>query len=327
MIPNNRDNEESVRHLISHCMEENRKKVLVIYDDSTLELLPVFRGQLRDSGKTVECVKLDTARQHGEEPPEYVQKNMLFNEAVICITKYSIAHTKARKQTEEKGITFLSMPDYNMEILKNPAFTVDYKSILPRVRRYAEFLSKGRQIEVTAKSGTHLFLSIEGRKGNCCPGLTNSQYLLGSPPDIEANVSPIEKLTYGVLVVDGSITDWRIGLLKEPVILYIESGVVKKIESEDQETAKTVMKIFSEAGGTKASTVGEFGIGFNDRAKICGNMLIDEGAGGCIHFGMGSNWTIGGENRVDFHLDFVVKEATVTVDGKEIIREGRLIYG
>ena len=87
------------------------------------------------------------------------------------------------------------------------------------------------------------------------------------------------------------------------------------------------MKIFSEAGGTKASTVGEFGIGFNDRAKICGNMLIDEGAGGCIHFGMGSNWTIGGENRVDFHLDFVVKEATVAVDGKEIIREGRLIYG
>jgi len=66
------------------------------------------------------------------------EKNMLFNEAVICITKYSIAHTKARKQTEEKGITFLSMPDYNMEILKNPAFTVDYKSILPRVRRYAE---------------------------------------------------------------------------------------------------------------------------------------------------------------------------------------------
>mgnify|MGYP004530696953 CR=1 FL=1 len=72
--------------------------------------------------------------------------------------------------------------------------------------------------------------------------------------------------------------------------------------------------------------MGEFGIGFNDLATICGNMLIDEGTKGCIHFGMGSNWTIGGANKVAFHLDFVMKDATVFVDDTKIIERGVLIY-
>ena len=72
--------------------------------------------------------------------------------------------------------------------------------------------------------------------------------------------------------------------------------------------------------------IGELGIGFNDEAALCGNMLIDEGALGCIHLGIGANWTIGGNNKIDFHLDFVMRDATVLFDNKIVIERGKLLY-
>ena len=92
-------------------------------------------------------------------------------------------------------------------------------------------------------------------------------------------------------------------------------NVVKKLDD-----------IFEKAGTEKATVLGEFGIGFNNKAKLCGNMLIDEGTQGSVHFGMGSNWTIGGNNRVGFHLDFVMMGASVYVDDRLIIDKGILLY-
>ena len=45
------------------------------------------------------------------------------------------------------------------------------------------------------------------------------------------------------------------------------------------------------------------GFGLNNKAKISGNMLEDEGVYGSIHFGFGSNITFGGKIKTSFHLD------------------------
>ena len=68
----------------------------------------------------------------------------------------------------------------------------------------------------------------------------------------------------------------------------------------------------------------EFGIGLNPKAELCGRMLEDEGCMGTVHFGFGSNSTIGGKNKINFHLDLVMKEPTVMIDGKVIIQKGDL---
>jgi len=69
----------------------------------------------------------------------------------------------------------------------------------------------------------------------------------------------------------------------------------------------------------------EFGIGLNPEARLCGSMLEDEGCLGTIHFGFGSNSTIGGKNKVNFHLDLVVKEPTIIVDDQKIMENGNLL--
>ena len=54
-------------------------------------------------------------------------------------------------------------------------------------------------------------------------------------------------------------------------------------------------------------------------------MLTDEGAAGTMHFGFGSNITVGGKNDVSFHVDFVFCDATLTVDDRVLIEDGRLL--
>jgi leucyl aminopeptidase (aminopeptidase T) len=67
--------------------------------------------------------------------------------------------------------------------------------------------------------------------------------------------------------------------------------------------------------GKKARVLAEFGIGFNEAAELCGNMLMDEGCYGTFHFGFGSNSTVGGKNVVGFHLDFVFYGNEFEIDG------------
>ena len=74
-------------------------------------------------------------------------------------------------------------------------------------------------------------LDIRGRVGNCCPGFVCKPGDLGSPPDIESNISPIEFKSNGKIVVDGSIPHPSIGLLRENVMLKIENGCIKSIKA------------------------------------------------------------------------------------------------
>ena len=59
-------------------------------------------------------------------------------------------------------------------------------------------------------------------------------------------------------------------------------------------------------------------------ANITGNMLEDEGCLGAIHLGFGANSTIGGINEINFHLDMVIREASLRIDNIELLKGGLL---
>jgi len=80
-----------------------------------------------------------------------------------------------------------------------------------------------------------------------------------------------------------------------------------------------------DAAGPNGRNLAELGIGTNDRAKITGNVLEDEKVMGTIHLAFGDNSTFGGKVKVDVHLDGLVLKPTVEVDGKEIMKNGRLM--
>lgn len=317
---------ESAKYIISNCANISLDtKVLIIYDSSTEEILEYFISQLKDNCREVSAWLIPMSDRHGEEPTEDLCKKMLSVNIILCMTKYSLAHTNARKLANEKGIAFLSMPEYNTKMMKLNAIRADYNACLKDVERVSNMLTAASRIEISSLAGTKIYMDVTGRIGNCCPGFVNKKYLLGSPPDVEANIAPVEGTAEGVIVIDGSITHEQLGLLKVPVTLKVEKGKIVDIASEDEEQKIVLEEILDNTKNDKAYTIGELGIGLNPEAKLCGNMLVDEGAYGCVHFGFGSNWTIGGENKVDFHLDFVIVKPTLMIDGISIMKEGELL--
>lgn len=297
--------------------------VLVIADDATADIAQLFFDRARAITPKVEICRIPEANMHGAEPALEIAAAMEKADLIVGLTTMSLAHTEARYRATKHGARYLSMPDYSWELLVDPSLMVDFRAAEAEVRTIADRLSDGAEVRITSAAGTDMTIDITGRQGNACPGSVLEPGSLGSPPDIEANVAPIETGSDGIVVVDGSIPCREIGLLPAPITLIVENGLITSFRGET-ETVDLLNRMFDTVGSS-ARVLAECGIGMNRAAKLQGKMLTDEGAFGCVHFGFGSNATIGGLNRVSFHLDFVFRDVNLWVDGVPLIEQGNIV--
>ena len=309
--------------LVYQCANlQKDEKVLVITDTSTNEFGQGIERIAAFITKNIKHLSINDFNCHGQEPPEDVAKDMLNSDVIFGMTKMSMAHTKARLNASNQGAKYLSLPDYSYDVLKSPAWNADFKSLTNISNKIANTLTEGNEIILKTNKGTDFSCLIGGRIGNSAPGWCQKKGDIASPPDSEANIAVLETKSNGIVVVDGSIPCPEIGLLKDDIVLEIKEGMVQNIKGFQSELLES---IFSKVRKNNAKIVGEFGIGLNPLAKLRGFMLEDEGCLGTIHLGIGSNATIGGTNNVSFHLDHVVREATVIVDNQKILEKGKLI--
>ena len=311
---------KSIRHILYYASGLRQgEKALFLYDGRTEKVAGLFMEVLSQDNRIFDSCQLMQSNIHGEEPPHEAVAKMFASDVIFCLTHNSLAHTQARMEANKRGIRFLSMPSYTPALLEDPSLAAPYKDYYPQVEKMAQILTESSTLKITTSAGTFLTADLTGRKGNSCPGFTDSGHLLASPPDIEANIAPVEEKSCGTLLIDGSITCDEIGLLKEQVRVEVENGKVISFSACDKNLTAVLEKMFEEE---KRRVLAEIGIGFNKKAALCGNMLVDEGTCGAIHFGFGSNGTIGGKNSVPFHLDFVLKDPTLFLDGKVIMENG-----
>lgn len=319
---------KTATYLLRHCGAlKAAEKFYLIGDPTTSELMEYFVCGAKGLGANVEYVVMPAASRHGMEPSDQIADSMLQADLVVALTLKSIAHTRARLALNAKGGRFLSLPGYSQVLFEDPALLVDYHAQFPLTCAVSEAFTKGGTVRVRTQAGTDINLNIFGREGNCCPGFVNETFGLGSPPDIEANVSPVEEDSEGVVVVDGSVATEELGLLETPIILHIRGGRIIRFESRNSEYVRICERIFASVGNPLAYVLAECGVGLNPAAQLTGNMLTDEGALGCMHFGFGSNVTVGGKNDVPFHLDFVFRNASLWVDNVAVLIDGVPVKG
>lgn len=297
-------------------------EVLIIVDSSTLEVgeyLSEIAKEITDNVKIMLAIQED---MHGVEPADDIAHAMMEADVIFGATSFSLAHTRARINATNKGARYLSLPDYSIEQLSSPALIVDFFQRAKIAEKIKDLLDSGKKIKVITQKGTDINLNISGRLANYCPGFCNKPGMLGSPPDIETNIAPVEDESNGILVVDGSIPCKEIGLITEDMKFKIEYGSIINIDIKP-EKIDVLHKLLDT--NPKKRVLAEFGIGLNPKATLCGRMLEDEGCLGTIHFGFGSNATIGGKNNVNFHLDFVIRNPTVIIDETVIMEKGNLL--
>jgi 2,5-dihydroxypyridine 5,6-dioxygenase len=303
-------------------VKEN-EKVLIVTDTENFNIAKALASAVKMIGAEYTIGIMEPRSTHGEEPTDCIAKAMLGADVVFAPTKYSLSHSKARENANEKGVRFVSMPDYSYDILTGISLEADFIGILKTVNKLAEILDSGNSVHITTSLGTDITLNIKNRIANKVSSVCTESGSWGCPPNIEVNISPIEEETNGMVVVDGSIPIPQVGLIESPIKMEVKKGSIISFHGDRQ--AKDFETTLMSTGNKNSLILGEFGIGLNPNCIVKGSMLEDEGALGTIHFGWGHNYDQGGNNIAPTHIDTVIKNPTVTIDGKTIIKEGKLI--
>jgi len=309
--------------IIHNCaLLQPHESVLIVSDTKTEKLGELLKEAAEKVSENVDHHVIAPFKMHGEAPPEVVAEKMLQANVILGITSFSMAHSEARLKATENGAKYLSLPAYNMELLAESSLQADFQGLTARSKKLADLFTEADVVQLKTKAGTDITLSVTGRVGNPAPGCCYEEGIIASPPDAETNIAIVEDSTSGTLVVDGSIPCDELGLLKSNLTLTFEKGRVVRIEGEQ---ADTLNELFDHLGDSKTRIAAELGIGLNPEAELCGLMLPDEGALGTVHIGIGANSTIGGTNSVPFHLDHIIRDATILLDGKLVIDDGKIL--
>jgi leucyl aminopeptidase (aminopeptidase T) len=214
------------------------------------------------------------------------------------------------------------MTAFTPDMLVSGGIEADFRAQAPICRRLAKVFEIAKCVQLTALGGTDLYLDASGRRGNALTGLVEPGQF-STIPTIEANFSPVEGSAQGVIVADASIPYLGIGVLEEPVRATVRDGYVTAIEGGAQ--ADVLRQNLAAQGDPHVYNVAELGVGLNPKARLCGLMLEDEGVLGVVHVGIGTNITLGGTVRAKTHYDLLIHGATLTVDGKVVLRDGALV--
>jgi leucyl aminopeptidase (aminopeptidase T) len=320
-------NNKNLKNIIINSGNLKKKeKCLIIFDNSTIRVALQFIRYLKINNYYNNYCKEKIGSSHGTKISSLCLRKMLNSNLVICLTKLSRAHTKARYLANKNGIRFLSLPQFSNKILRHKSCSINFKKNLPIANKIKNALDKSSKIKIISKKGTYLNLYINTRFANAHPGFVNDKILLASPPDSEVNICPIEDKSNGIICVDGSVTSENIGKVHSLIFLHIKKGKIFKVETKKKKYKQLLLNIFDNLKkNSKKIILSEFGVGLNKKAKLIGNMLIDEGAIKTIHFGFGSNFSLGGRVKINFHMDFICKDHTVILDGRTIILNGNIV--
>jgi aminopeptidase len=310
----------AARVAVRDCMGVKKKeKVLVVTDEPLRTIGYALWTAAKELEAEVLLTEILPRKTNGEEPPHEVAELMKMVDVVLCPTSKSLTHTDARRNACAQGVRIATLPGVTEEIMIR-CMNADYNKIAERTFKLCAMMEKTETIRVTTPAGTDITMPIKGRQAHASSGLFREKGLSGNLPTGEAYLAPLEGLSNGIVVVDGSMAS--VGMVKTPIRIVVQDGYATEITGGEE--AKKLIALL-EPHGKDARTVAEFGIGTNDKAILTGIILEDEKVMGTIHIAFGDNKSMGGTVRVASHLDGLIKNPTVWFDSGCIMRDGKFI--
>ncbi|HEX2387781.1 MAG TPA: aminopeptidase [Solirubrobacterales bacterium] len=317
--PSRSDLERAVSAVVNDCLGvEAGEQVLVIANPATLGLGERLRGEAGRAGADAVLALMAERDSHAAEPPRSVAAAMKEADVVLAPTVQSLSHTAARKAASEAGARIATLPGVTEQMLAR-VMSADMAELRRRGRVIADILDAGTEARITCGNGSDLRLGLEGRTAIPDAGELTDRGAFGNLPCGEGFISPDDRACEGTLVVDGTIAE--VGIPSAPVTLTVEGG---RLTGATGAEGAALVELLT-ASGDEGRTVAELGVGTNEKAKLSGNVLEDEKLLGTVHVAFGASAAIGGRIQVPVHLDCVVMRPVLTVDGAEIVRDGKLL--
>jgi leucyl aminopeptidase (aminopeptidase T) len=311
--------DRAVKTVVRQCMGISPgEDVLVVCNPVTEEIGALMRIEAQGDGADATLAVISERDSAAAEPPRAVAAAMAAADVVLAATIQSLSHTEARKVASDAGVRVGGLPGVTEEMLTR-LMTGDLEEIRRRGWAIVTALNRGSQARITCPHGSDLRIGLEGRLGTVDAGELGNKGAFGNLPCGEGFIAPLEGTTEGTLVVDGSIAE--VGLLETPVSLTVREGHLVAATGSD---GARLLELLT-AHGVDGTNVAELGIGTNEEAILTGNILEDEKILGTCHVAFGASAAIGGTVQVPVHLDCIVLEPTIEIDGETIVSGGDLL--
>ncbi len=307
---------KAIQTALTDCLALKKgEEFLSIGDEPSREIAMAFWDAARKMKAESIYVEIVPRSSHGEEPPAPVAALMAKCRVIVAPTSKSLSHTAARKAACDAGARVATLPGITKDILVR-GLSADYKIIARRTKSLARIITEGKSAHLKSGTGTDLRMSIEGMRGLPDTGIVHEPGSFSNLPAGEAFVAPVKGSAEGILVVDGSMAG--VGIVEKLIKITIKNGEAVKIEGSKK------LEAIMEEYGRDARNVAELGIGTNDKVRLSGNVLEDEKVLGTVHVALGDNSTFGGAVSVPVHLDGIIRGPVLAVDGKVIVKDGKL---
>jgi leucyl aminopeptidase (aminopeptidase T) len=256
----------------------------------------------------------------GSEPPGAVAAMMAESAAIIELTSLFIGSSQARRNATDRGARYLAMPGVRLETFRTGGpLDVDFEQLRADAERVGNAWGAARRFRLTTRGGTDLRGSVADRPGRVLHGIATQPGAYMAPPDIESGTAPVEGTASGTVVVDGDLLFMGQGPLPEPVVLHVVDGQVRGIEGVERGRLTGMLE---RCGDDRMTNLAEVSVAFNPAGSICSVPMETESARGTAHVALGNSVAYGGVVNAVAHLDCVMRDATLELDGRAVMIEG-----
>jgi len=325
------------KRIFNECLEVRDEEVLIIsdYGINGRRCCPLLAYGYYEAGKKLGLnvkVLMQDVKKNSEFTDKKIEEELkkLRKGIIVVLASNKLGKLRSRRKfrsfCKEKGHKFVTTPSIgglrtgDIFPLMN-SMNVDFDRISKEGGRIKKKLDNARSIRVLSWSGSDIVFDVKGRKAFVNDGKYNRRGKGGNIPCGEVFIAP--KSCEGRVIVDGSSRNkWGTVIVHNPIKLEVRKGFIADIKGgvEAKLLARSIN--WTKSSSKRPSglrTIGELGIGINDKAKVIGSMIVDEKTKGTFHIGIGSNYWFGGNILTTVHLDQVVYKPRFFIDGAEFI--------
>ena len=256
----------------------------------------------------------------GQELPEPVAGAFLRSSAVINLAKWAIVHSRAVSAALGNGARTCNLRGFKDGMLESPGVTTDYEAVRRNALAVDILLEQAREIRFTTADGCDVTMQLCGRKGKSADRFCRrtGEVLGTSRRGIDGG--PLEGTTQGC-IVNPYIID-KIGRVDEPFRMEIKDGWIVNVEGGNRpgNCWSCSRSPIPTPGGSLLSLLS----GMNPDCRIFPDTKEVSKRLGTLHVALGDNISLGGAVQCGLHIDIVILNPTVWLDGKRILENGKL---
>ena len=202
------------------------------------------------------------------------------------------------------------------------ALAVKYEDMSKLGKKVRDALEKTREVHIVAGERTDLKFRLDGRPVRVYDGVIDEDDLAkglfsAMLPSGSVTVAPVEESANGTFVAD--IPQPQYGKLIYDISWGFKDG--RLVSFTGGRNVEAIKATWEKAGGDKEK-LGSFSLGINPKART--GFLTNSIVLGTASISIGENRELGGKNESDWMFEITVSKPTVKLDGKTILKDGKI---